>query len=89
MTEKENELNLLRDELEQSRHTKMADEEQEKRLRRLTVDLETEKLTMKKLEELNAELEVSRAMFDRVRAGWLGTKQVETGDDRVGSETGP
>lgn len=72
MTEKENELNSLRDELEQSRHTKMADEEQEKRLRRLTVDLETEKLTMKKLEELNAELEVSSAMFDRVRAGWLG-----------------
>jgi hypothetical protein len=59
LADKESELNSLREELEQSRHTKMADEEQEKRLRRLTVDLEHERLTMKKLEELNAELEVT------------------------------
>jgi hypothetical protein len=59
LADKESELNSLREELEQSRHTKMADEEQEKRVRRLTVDLEHERLTMKKLEELNAELEVT------------------------------
>ncbi|KAG2172203.1 hypothetical protein INT43_004744 [Umbelopsis isabellina] len=60
LAEKENELALIREELEKSQHLKSADEEQEKRLRRLTVDLEQERLTMKKLEELNAQLEAQK-----------------------------
>ncbi|KAI8584743.1 hypothetical protein K450DRAFT_217813 [Umbelopsis ramanniana AG] len=64
LLEKESELNELREELEKSRHTNKADEEQEKRLRRLTVDLENEKLTMKKLEELNAQLEAQKVAHE-------------------------
>ena len=58
---------MLREELEKSRHSNKADDEQEKRLRRLTVDLENEKLTMKKLEELNAQLEVSNNVLDTIK----------------------
>ncbi|KAG2186806.1 hypothetical protein INT44_003032, partial [Umbelopsis vinacea] len=64
LLEKETELNDLREELEKSRHSNKSDEEQEKRLRRLTVDLEHEKLTMKKLEELNAQLEAQKVAHE-------------------------
>lgn len=68
LAEKENELAELRSELtRRDRKPKQSfskDQENQRRLNRLTVDLENDRLLIQKLEELNQQLEVSILEFE-------------------------